>query len=167
MRGSWSREPSAMSSEEHWMRRAIELARRSIADGGGPFGAVVVRAGEIVGSGNNRVTLDVDPTAHAEIVAIRDACRRLCTFDLRGCAVFASCEPCPMCLGALHWARVERVWFGASCGEAARAGFDDARIYRELAKPIEARELAMRPLLCDEASAVLREWLAAPNRREY
>lgn len=149
------------------MQRAIELARTSVAEGGGPFGAVVARAGEILATGKNRVTLDGDPTAHAEVVAIRAAARSLGAFDLTGCEVFASCEPCPMCMGACLWARVDRVWFAATRDDAAAAGFDDAHLYAELRRPRAERETPLVQLLPEESLTAFRDWHAKPDRRAY
>ena len=124
------------SQQEHdWMARAIELATTSVHHGGGPFGAVIVRDGEIVATGNNRVTTDLDPTAHAEVVAIRNACRELDAFSLTGCVLVTSCEPCPMCLASAMWARVERVLFAADRDDAAAAGFDDRAFYDAMVDP--------------------------------
>jgi len=149
------------------MRRAIELSLRNVAEGGGPFGAVVARGGEIVAEGVNRVTAQCDPTAHAEVAAIRAAARKLGTFDLSGCDIYASCEPCPMCLGAIYWARLDRLFYAATKDDAARAGFDDAFIYRELALAPAQRRLATARLLGDEALATFRAWEAKADRRPY
>jgi tRNA(Arg) A34 adenosine deaminase TadA len=152
---------------EALMRRAIALSRRSLAEGGGPFGALVVRGGTILFEGTNRVTQTLDPTAHAEVVAIRGACRAIASFSLAGCEVFSSCEPCPMCLAAAWWARVDRVWFGNTRADAAAVGFDDDRIYAELARPLALRELTVTPLLRDEALVAFREWSAQSDRTPY
>ncbi len=150
------------------MRHAIELAMRGVRDDlGGPFGCVVVRDGLVVGTGENRVTSSNDPTAHAEIVAVRAACAKLGRFDLRGCEVYTSCEPCPMCLAALYWARVDRVWYSATREDAAAIGFDDDLIYRELALPIEERSLELGPLLREEGLAAFRAWSEKADRRQY
>ncbi len=149
------------------MRRAIALARESVASGGGPFGAVVARDGRIVAEGCNRVTVWNDPTAHAEVVAIREACRALASFQLEGCTIYSSCEPCPMCLGALYWARPARLVFACTRDDAAAAGFDDELIYRELALPIEARRLPISTLLRTEGLAAFTDWRAAASRRDY
>jgi tRNA(Arg) A34 adenosine deaminase TadA len=147
---------------------AIALSREALADDvGGPFGAVVVRKGVVVGRGRNRVLADRDPTAHAEVVALREAARALGTHDLRGCEVFASCEPCPMCYGALHWARVDRVTYANAREDAAAIGFDDARLHDELARPTAARSLPMTRVARPEALAVLRSWASKPGRRLY
>ena len=134
---------------------------------GGPFGAVVVRDGVVVGEGYNRVTSTNDPTAHAEIVAIRDACRRLETFDLSGAAIYASCEPCPMCLAAILWARVDRLWYASGNEDASAVGFDDSAFHREIRLPVDRRTLKPRRLLADEAKAVLAEWADKPDKIPY
>ena len=150
------------------MARAIQLAVENIKSGkGGPFGAVVVKDDAIVAEGVNEVASTHDPTAHAEVVAIRKACRKLNDFRLAGCDVYTTCEPCPMCLGALYWSRAERVFFGGRREDAAAAGFDDALIYEELQKPLEGRKLVMIPLMRPEAVAVFEIWRASPNRVEY
>jgi len=134
---------------------------------GGPFGAVVAREGEILGRGWNQVTTSQDPTAHAEIVALRAACRHLGDHRLPGCVLYTSCEPCPMCLAAAYWARIDRFVFAATQDDAAAAGFDDAFLYREIALPAEARTLPSRHILRDEANLVFAEWLGNPNRVPY
>jgi tRNA(Arg) A34 adenosine deaminase TadA len=150
------------------VREAIRLSRTRMRQGrGGPFGAVVVRDGAIVARGWNAVTSSLDPTAHAEIVAIRRACRKLGTFDLAGCVLYSSCEPCPMCLAAVYWARLDRLVHAATRDDAARAGFDDARIYREVPLAPEERSLHTDHLLRAEAVAVFEEWLAKPDRVTY
>ncbi|MBC7571184.1 MAG: nucleoside deaminase, partial [Spirosoma sp.] len=141
-----------MKTDEDFIREAIQLAREGIEAGhGGPFGCVIVRDGEVVGRGCNRVTLTNDPTAHAEVVAIRDACQQLGTFQLTGCTLYASCEPCPMCLGAICWARPDRIVYGAFHTDAAGAGFDDQFIYEEIEKPRDQRRIPMQNCLRDEA----------------
>jgi guanine deaminase len=149
------------------MQVALRIAAESVGRGGGPFGALVVRGGEVIASGTNRVVLDRDPTAHAEVVALRAAAQRLGTHVLAGCEVFASCEPCPMCLGALLWSRVERVWFSASRHDAAAAGFDDALIYEELALPLDARKLPIAQLLSDHGNVPFDAWRAFAERTPY
>lgn len=150
------------------MARAIDLAVQNVTSGsGGPFGAVVVKDGRIVAEGANEVTAGNDPTAHAEIVAIRGACRSLNAFRLTGCDVYTTCEPCPMCLGALYWSRVDRVFFAGRREDAAAAGFDDALIYQELKKPLEERKLQMIPLGRPEALAVFKAWSESPNQKLY
>ncbi len=155
-------------NDSDFMRRAVELSRACIeALEGGPFGAVIVKDGRIVGEGCNTVTSANDPTAHAEIVAIRNACRALATFSLAGCDIYASCEPCPMCLSAIYWARLDGIVYANTRADAARIGFDDEAIYQEVARPLEARRMPVRRLLGDEALAVFREWESLPGRKPY
>ncbi len=156
-----------MQNDDH-MREAIRLASAGAASGrGGPFGCVVVRKGEIVGRGSNGVTSTNDPTAHAEVTAIRDACARLRTFQLADCELYTSCEPCPMCLAAIYWARIPTVYFGNGRDDAAAIGFDDAFLYAQVCLPPERRTVAMRPLLRDEALASFRLWAGKPDRTPY
>ena len=144
---------------DKFMRAAIRLSIQMMRRGqGGPFGAVVVRKGKIVGRGSNQVTSTNDPTAHAEIVAIREACQRLKTFQLDDCDLYTSCEPCPMCLSAIYWARLANVYYGNTRKDAAKIDFDDDFIYREVALPIGKRTLKLKPLLRDEALAAFAEW---------
>lgn len=151
-----------------FLRLAIELAIEKMTAGeGGPFGAVIVRDGQVVGRGWNRVTSANDPTAHAEIDAIRQACRRLQTFSLAGCEIYASCEPCPMCLAAICWARLESVCFAAGSEDAAEAGFDDRHIHTELCLPIPQRSLPMQQALRDEGRRAFELWANKPDRIEY
>ncbi len=151
-----------------FMRRAIALSRRGVEGGaGGPFGSVVVKDGRIVGEGWNQVTSTNDPTAHAEVVAIRAAGAALGTFDLRGCEIYASCEPCPMCLAAIYWARIDRIHYGNGRADAARIGFDDAAIYDEVARPIPERAVPMERLLPREARAAFDLWEAKPDKIRY
>ena len=155
-------------SHEKFMRRAIELAKTSVDENrGGPFGCVIVRDGEIVGEGSNEVTSTNDPTAHAEVVAVRNACRTLNTFQLTGCVVYTSCEPCPMCLGAIYWARPDRIFMAATREDAALAGFDDELFYTEFEKPNDERQLKLESLLREESNAVFRHWIAKPDKVEY
>ncbi len=159
-----------MSSQPNpkFLRRAIALATQNVAASrGGPFGAVVVRGGKIVGEGVNSVTATNDPTAHAEMNAIRAAGKALGTFTLAGCELYTSCEPCPMCLAAAYWARVEAVYYGASTADAARAGFDDAFLYEEFRKDSAARELRSTQLLGEEAWESFAAWIASSNKIEY
>jgi tRNA(Arg) A34 adenosine deaminase TadA len=150
-----------------FMQAAIELSIRNVREGtGGPFAAVVVKDGRIIATGTNRVTSTNDPTAHAEITAIREACRELNTFQLTGCEIYASCEPCPMCLGAIYWARLAKVHFAATARDAAQAGFDDAFIYRELAAPVE-RQIPTLQVMREEALAAFAEWAAKPDKIPY
>lgn len=151
-----------------FLREAIRLAEEGSQRGdGGPFGAVVVRDGEIVGRGWNRVTSRNDPTAHAEIEAIRDACRTLGTFDLSGCEIHASCEPCPMCLAAIYWARLNALHYAATRDDAAAVGFDDEFFYRQVNLSPAERTLPHRQALRDEAVRVLGDWAASPDRIPY
>jgi guanine deaminase len=150
------------------MARAIELAIENVHSGrGGPFGAVVVRDGRIIASGTNQVTSSNDPTAHAEMVAIRAACAALGTFQLDGCDLYATCEPCPMCLGAIYWARPSRVFFGGTAADAAAAGFDDAFIYEQLEAPPEERRIPFIPMMREEALACFQAWKAKSGRIDY
>ena len=150
------------------MREAIRLSIQMMRRGkGGPFGAVVVKDGRIVGRGCNQVTSTNDPTAHAEIVAIREACRRLQSFQLEGCDLYTSCEPCPMCLSAIYWARLRTVFYGNTRKDAARIAFDDDFIYREVARPIRKRELMMKQLLRKEALVAFAEWKLKPDKIAY
>jgi len=150
------------------MRQAIALSLRMMRrKQGGPFGAIVVRAGRVVGRGWNQVTSANDPTAHAEMVAIRAACRRLKTFRLDDCELYTSCEPCPMCLAAIYWARLRRVYYGNTRRDARAIGFDDDWIYREVARPIQRRHIPMRQLLRREAQAGFQAWSAMPDKVTY
>jgi guanine deaminase len=154
--------------QEQWMRDAVELARTGMQQkGGGPFGALVVCEGRVISRGNNRVTELLDPTAHAEIVAIREACRALDRFDLRGCALYTSCEPCPMCLAAIYWARIDKVFYASTRHDAAQAGFDDQFIYEQRPLEIAARSLPMNQLLREHALELFREWAAKPDKIPY
>jgi guanine deaminase len=153
---------------EKFMREAIRLSIGEMRRGrGGPFGAVVVRDGKVVGRGCNQVTSANDPTAHAEIVAIRAACKRLKTFQLDDCELYTSCEPCPMCLSAIYWARLGQVYYANTRRDAAKIDFDDDFIYREVALPIRRRKLRMSQLLREEALAAFAEWVRKPNKVLY
>jgi guanine deaminase len=152
---------------DQFMRRAIALALDNIRAGGGPFGCVIVKDGHIIAEGANRVTSTNDPTAHAEVVAIRDACRTLKNFQLEGCDLYTTCEPCPMCLGAIYWARPSRVFYAAAAGDAAAAGFDDAFIYEELKTAHAARRIPMAQLLRDESLQIFAAWQSQPNKTPY
>ncbi len=157
-----------MSDDEIFLRAAIALSRRRMEAGfGGPFGAVVVRAGEVIAEGFNQVTSTNDPTAHAEVSAIRAACTALKSFSLAGCTLYTSCEPCPMCLGAIYWARLERVVYANTRADAAAIGFDDDHIYREFAKPIATRAIPFTHLPSDEGRAVFAAWQAKPDKVMY
>jgi guanine deaminase len=151
-----------------FLRRAIALATENVTSGrGGPFAALIVRDGQIIAEGVNIVTATNDPTAHGEVTAIRAACKALNTFTLSGCELYTSCEPCPMCLAASHWARLEAVFFGAGAADAARAGFDDAYLYDEFRKDPPDRSLPARQYLRDEAWSSFAAWIASPNKIEY
>jgi guanine deaminase len=154
--------------DRKFMGRAIELAREGVDnDAGGPFGCVVTLDGEVVGEGNNRVTSTNDPTAHAEVIAIREACERLGAFQLDGCTIYTSCEPCPMCLGAIYWARPSRVFYACTRDDAAGIGFDDDFIYDELEKSNADREMVAVELMRDEALEVFHLWSEKPDKVEY
>ncbi len=158
----------AHGAEAEFMRRAIALAIENVRAGvGGPFAAVIVRDGRIVAEAANSVTSTCDPTAHGEVNAIRAACRALGTFSLAGCVIYSSCEPCPMCLAAIYWARLDALYFGASQHDAAKAGFDDARLYEEVGMPIAARSLPTAQLLGEEEWASFGAWLSTPARVDY
>ena len=153
---------------EQFMRRAIQLAQKGADENlGGPFGCVVVKDGEIVGEGSNQVTSTNDPTAHAEVVAIRAACENLGSFQLDGCTIYTSCEPCPMGLGAIYWARPSGLFIAGTKDDAAAAGFDDELIYSELEKPNDDRQLKMQSLLREESQKVFESWIAKPDKVEY
>lgn len=156
-----------MNDAQTFMRRAIELSRENVKRGGGPFGAVIVKDGRIVGEGANRVTASNDPTAHAEVTAIRDACSRLGTFDLSGAEIYTSCEPCPMCLAAIYWARLDRIHFANTKMDAAEIEFDDHFIYEEFARDPAQRRIPMRQMLRDEALAAFRDWQASATKIRY
>jgi len=157
-----------MSTPESFMRHAIRLSLEHMEAGdGGPFGCVVVKDGRVVGEGWNRVTSTNDPTAHAEVTAIRAACQTLQTFSLAGCELYSSCEPCPMCLGAIYWSRVDRVYYGNTKADAAAVGFDDVFIYGELEKALSARTLPFHSLLRAEALGAFRAWDAKADKVAY
>ena len=150
------------------MRQAIALATENVTSGrGGPFGAVVVRDNTVIATGVNQVTATNDPTAHAEVVAIRAACKALGAFQLHGCVVYTSCEPCPMCLAALYWSRCDAVFYGNSAADAASIGFDDSFLYQQVSLPIEHRTLPMQRLLAAEAIASFQAWRNQPDKIEY
>ncbi len=158
----------AAEANPQFLRRAIALATGNVVSAmGGPFAALVVRDGQVVGEGVNTVTAANDPTAHGEVNAIRAACKALGTFTLAGCQLYSSCEPCPMCLAAAYWARIEAVYYGASAADAARAGFDDAFLYEEFRQEPAERKLPATQLLGEEAWASFAAWIASPNRIEY
>lgn len=150
-----------------FMRKAIAISRKSVENGGGPFGAVVVKDGVMIAASNNRVTMNNDPTAHAEVMAIRKACKKLNTFDLSGCVLYASCEPCPMCLSAMYWAHIDRYFYANQKEDAKSIGFDDQFIYEELDKPVSKRFMPREQILRDEAMEVFRMWTEKEDKIEY
>ena len=154
-------------TDEQLMRRAIALSVESVAKGGGPFGAVIARDGEIVAEASNSVTIDHDPTAHAEVNCIRRAAARLGTFDLSGCVIYTSCEPCPMCLGAIYWAHLDKIFYANDRKDAAAIGFDDDFIYKELSLDVAERTKRMCQLLRPEASRAFDMWAASTTKTEY
>jgi tRNA(Arg) A34 adenosine deaminase TadA len=151
-----------------FMQRAIALAIENVNSGrGGPFGVVIVRDGRVIASGTNRVTSTNDPTAHAEIVAIREACRSLAAFQLTGCDIYSSCEPCPMCFGAIYWARPARIFFATTAQDASDAGFDDSFILDELRRPASERKIPTQQMMREEALAAFDAWRKKPDRTRY
>ena len=154
-------------TKEELMRKAIELSTENVANGGGPFGAVIAKDGEIIATGTNRVTASCDPTAHAEVSAIRAAATKLGTFNLSGCEIYTSCEPCPMCLGAIYWAHLDKVYYGNTKADAKEIGFDDSFIYDELALPLEKRHLNVVPMMRDEAIKAFEKWENKSDKIEY
>jgi len=150
------------------MQIAIELAKENIHGPlGGPFGAVVVKDGQVVGTGVNKVTTNLDPTAHAEVEAIRDACRNLGDFQLEGCVIYSSCEPCPMCLGAIYWARPAALYFAADRNDAANAEFDDSFIYKEITRKTTSRKIPTNQIMRKEALQVFENWMEKSNKKKY
>jgi tRNA(Arg) A34 adenosine deaminase TadA len=152
---------------DDFIREAIRISRENMENGGGPFGAVIVRDGEIIARAGNGVTTRNDPTAHAEINAIRQACKKLDRYDLSGCVLYSSCEPCPMCLGAIYWARLDGIWFAADRHDAAEAGFDDSFIYREITKPLDQRNIPTHQHLRDEAVKTFEQWIEKEDKIQY
>jgi tRNA(Arg) A34 adenosine deaminase TadA len=151
-----------------FMQEAIRLSIANVEEGqGGPFGAVVVKDGKIIARGVNKVTAHNDPTAHAEVVAIREACKALKSFQLDGCEIYTSCEPCPMCLGAIYWARPDKLYYANSKEDAAAIQFDDKFIYEEIAKPVDQRKLFTKQMLREEAMAAFDKWAKSTNKTEY
>jgi tRNA(Arg) A34 adenosine deaminase TadA len=158
----------ATDEDQHFIQRAVELALRGMSNNeGGPFGALVVKDGKVIGEGNNRVTSANDPTAHAEIVAIREACRSLNTYQLEGCTIYTSCEPCPMCLGAIYWARPARIVYACNRKDAAAADFDDEFIYTEIATPISERSIPTHQCGRELALEVFRRWKTKTDKKLY
>lgn len=156
-----------MHNRTKYMRMAIDLANQNILNGGGPFGAILVRNDEVIGTGANQVTNRNDPTAHAEILAIREASQNLNNYNLSDCTLYTTCEPCPMCLGAIYWARIPHVYYGNNRQDAADIGFDDDFIYKEIHTPIQKRSILMQPLLSEEALATFKQWSNMPYKTEY
>jgi tRNA(Arg) A34 adenosine deaminase TadA len=154
-------------NDKDYMRQAIELARINVAQGGGPFGAVIVKDGEVIARSGNSVTRDNDPTAHAEINCIRDACKKLESFELKGCVIYSSCEPCPMCLSAIYWARLDRLIYASTRQDAALAGFDDDFIYKEIPLANEARSLKCEHLCLNESELPFDDWKSKEDKTEY
>ncbi len=151
-----------------FMRAAIELAQQGMNNNeGGPFGAVIVKDGKIIGRGNNQVTSSNDPTAHAEVVAIRDACKNIKAYQLDGCIIYTSCEPCPMCLGAIYWARPDKIFYACSRQDAADINFDDAFIYDEIPLPIHERKISMEQVLQTEGQQVFKSWEEKGDKSLY
>lgn len=153
--------------EKRFMLQAIKASLTNVDKGGGPFGAVIVKDGEVVAVGTNRVTCNNDPTAHAEVSAIRKACKKLKTFDLSGCEIYTSCEPCPMCLGAIYWARIDKIYYGNTKEDAANIGFDDSFIYQELSLRKEDRKVKMLQYLPEEAIKTFFRWSEKDDKVEY
>ncbi|WP_194974764.1 nucleoside deaminase [Aquiflexum lacus] len=155
-------------NREFFMKMAIELSRDGMDQGkGGPFGCVIVKNGKVIGKGSNSVSLTNDPTAHAEMVAIRDACKNLGHFQLEDCELYTSCEPCPMCLGAIYWARPSKVFYANSKKDAAEIGFDDDFIYQEIELPLEKRKIPFEQISQNEAKKVFKDWLKKENKNLY
>lgn len=157
-----------MTQKRAWMDEAVQLSQDNLQSGeGGPFGAVIVQNGQIIARGNNRVTSNNDPTAHAEIVAIREACQALGTFVLEGCEIYTSCEPCPMCLGAIYWSRLDKIYYANTRHDAAAIGFDDAFIYQEIEKSLSQRRLPLEHVVHEKALAVFQRWQEKQDKIEY
>ncbi|BAU17061.1 putative cytidine/deoxycytidylate deaminase [Prevotella intermedia] len=154
-------------TNEELMRRAIELSENSVQNGGGPFGAVIAKDGEIVAEGSNKVTIDNDPTAHAEVCTIRNACQKLGTFDLSGCVIYTSCEPCPMCFGAIYWAHLDKIYYANDRKDAGEIGFDDDFIYEEIALEPQYRKKPSEILLRNEAINAFKMWTLKDDKNEY
>jgi len=150
-----------------FIEAAVSLANESLQEGGGPFGAVILKDGKIIARGKNRVVAKHDPTAHAEVAAIRQACKLLKTHDLSGCEIYASCEPCPMCLGAIYWARLDGIYFASTRNDAAKAGFDDSFFYNELALPLSQRKIPVEQISCKSEAAVWIAWASKTNKIQY
>ncbi|MBO7572141.1 MAG: nucleoside deaminase [Bacteroidales bacterium] len=157
----------SMTDNEKYMQLAIEKSIENVENGGGPFGAVIVKNGEVIAATSNSVTIDNDPTAHAEVNAIRQACRKLGTFDLSGCEIYASCEPCPMCLASIYWARIDKLYYANTKSDADKIGFSDNFIYEEFAKPESERSIKVVSMMRDEALEAFRKWEEKTDKTEY
>jgi len=155
------------NKDKKYMLDAIRLSSENIDSGGGPFAAIIVKDGKIISAATNSVTADNDPTAHAEINAIRKACKALNSFDLSGCVIYTSCEPCPMCLGAIYWAHIDKVFYGNTKDDARKIGFDDSFIYKEMELPLKKRKIEFEQLLHDEAFKAFIKWHKSDNKTEY
>ena len=153
--------------KNHFMSRAIELSIESVKSGGGPFGSVIIKNNEIISEGMNRVTKNNDPTAHGEIVAIRNACKNLNDFSLKGCELYTSCEPCPMCLSAIYWSRIDKIYYANTRDDAKKIDFDDSLIYSELTKKIKERKIPTTQLMRDEALQGFKLWKNTENKVKY
>jgi tRNA(Arg) A34 adenosine deaminase TadA len=156
-----------MNNDTKWMQQAIKLAQKSVEKGGGPFGAVIVKDGKVVASGYNMVTLNNDPTAHAEISTIRKACKKLNTFDLRECVIYTSCEPCPMCLAAIYWSHIDKIYYGCTKTDAKNIGFDDSFIYDEINLKPEKRTIPANEFLRNKALLAFKMWEDKTDKVEY
>ena len=156
-----------MDKQKKFMQRAIDLSRKSVKTGGGPFGAVIVKNGKIIAEASNGVTKNIDPTGHAEINAIRKAAQALQNYDLSGCEIYSSCEPCPMCLGAIYWARLDKLYFANTKKDAAKINFDDQFIYEEIEKPYAKRKLVTRQMMADEAIKAFEDWEKMEGKTRY
>jgi len=150
-----------------YMQKAIKQAEKSVRNGGGPFGAVIVKDGKVIAEGSNRVTLKNDPTAHAEVTVIRKACKKLETFDLSGCIIYSSCEPCPMCLSAIYWAHIDKIYYGCNKSDAKDIGFDDSFIYDQIDLKPEKRSIPAKEIFRDEALSAFKMWTEKDDKVEY
>lgn len=162
-----NKEGGYFMKDQDFMRMAINLSCENVKHGGGPFGAVIVKNGQVVATGTNRVTANCDPTAHAEVSAIRQACKLLNTFDLSGCTIYTSCEPCPMCLGAIYWAHIDKIFYGNTKADARNIGFDDSFIYKEIDLPLAERRIKAIQLLPEEAIKAFMEWENNEEKTPY
>ena len=156
-----------MNNQEKFMQKAIDLSITSVKNGGGPFGAVIVKDGKIIATNSNSVTIDNDPTAHAEVNAIRAAAKKLRTFDLSDCEIYSSCEPCPMCLGAIYWAKIDKLFFANTKADAKDIGFDDSFIYQEIEKPYSLRKIKTTQIMRNKAIEAFKLWEKNEDKKEY